>query len=159
MRRLAAGACAIALVGVVGAAGGCTAEGGSPTTSSSPGTSGRVGPSATTTVGDPGDTAGTLTVTARYEPLCFGDPATAPPTCPTEPVAGVEVTLTSVEGDRIATATTDAEGMTAFRVAPGTYVVVAGAAGGPRITPRPTRVTVAATSATTVTLRYLSSFQ
>ncbi|WP_404392949.1 carboxypeptidase regulatory-like domain-containing protein [Humibacillus xanthopallidus] len=156
MRRLAACVCAIALIGAVA---GCTAEGSSSTTSPSPAPSGVVGPSATTTVGDPGDTAGTLTVTARYEPLCFGDPATAPPTCPTEPVAGVEVTLTSVGGDRIATATTDADGAAAFVVAPGTYVVVAGAAGGPRITPRPMRVTVAAASATTVTLRYLSSFQ
>ena len=156
MRRLGAAACAIALVGVVST---CTAGGSSSNPSSSPGTSGVVGPSATTTVGDPGDTAGTLTVRALYEPLCFGDPATAPPACPTEPVAGVEVTVTSVGGDRIATATTDADGAAAFVVAPGTYVVVAGAAGGPRITPRPMRVTVAATSATTVTLRYLSSFQ
>jgi len=74
-------------------------------------------------------------------------------------VGAVEVVATRADGTVAARGTTKADGRVTLALAPGTYALTAGAAPPPRITPRPTSVTVGTEPMPTVTLVYESSMQ
>jgi hypothetical protein len=102
-------------------------------------------------------------VVAVYRPVCGPEPrptaggGTA--SCPEEPVAGVEVVATRADGSVAARGATTAAGRVSLDLAPGTYLLTAASAAAPRITPRPTSVTVGTEPVPTVTLVYESSMQ
>ena len=110
-----------------------------------------------------GATSGVLELVAVYRPVCGPEPrptaGASAPACPEEPVGAVEVVATGADGTVVARGTTAADGRVSLALAPGTYTLTAAPAPPPRITPRPTSVTVGTEPMPTVTLVYESSMQ
>lgn len=112
-----------------------------------------------------GATGRALEVVAVYRPVCGPEPrptpgsSSAPPACPEQPVGDVEVVAARPDGTVAARGTTAPDGRVSLALAPGTYTLTAAAAPPPRITPRPTTVTVGTEPMPTVTLVYESSMQ
>jgi hypothetical protein len=101
-----------------------------------------------------------LTVLAVYQPVCGPTRPSPDPSCPAEPVAGVVVSASAPDGSTLAEATTDEAGSAVLRVPAKTVITLSSSdAPAPRITPRPTDVTIGDTAPPAVTLLYESSFQ
>jgi len=153
MLRIAAAlaVCAFSVAACSGGDGSATGGSAGPPVSSSSRASG-------------GTTSGVLEVVAVYRPVCGPEPrptaaASSAPACPEEPVGAVEVVATRPDGTVAARGTTAADGRVSLALAPGSYTLTAAAASPPRITPRPTSVTVGTEPMPTVTLVYESSMQ
>jgi hypothetical protein len=100
-----------------------------------------------------------LTVEAVYQPICAPPRPLPDPSCPPEPVSGVVVSASAADGGELAHATTDERGIAVLRLPVDSVVTLtASDAPPPRITPRPTKVTIRDTSPM-VTLVYESSLQ
>jgi hypothetical protein len=157
MLRIAA-ALAVCAFSVAACSGG---DGSSTGGTGAPGSAGGAG----------GSAAGVLEVVVVYRPVCGPEPrppANADPTgtadpaappCPEQPLLGVEVSATRADGTLAASDTTSAAGRVSLPLDPGTYTLTAAALAPPRITPRPTTVTVGTEPVPTVTLVYESSMQ
>jgi len=106
---------------------------------------------------------GTLAVVAVHRPVCGPQPlATAGSTttsCAEEPVVGVDIVATRADGSVAGRGTTDSAGRLVLELAPGSYLLTAASAAPPRITPRPSQVTVGTEPMPAVTLVYESSMQ
>jgi hypothetical protein len=114
-----------------------------------------------------GNPASVLEVVAVYRPVCGPEPrptagasaSRTAPACPEQPLVGIEVVVTRADGSLAGRDTTSAAGRVVMSLDPGTYTITAEAAPPPRITPRPTTVTVGTEPMPTVTLVYESSMQ
>lgn len=101
-----------------------------------------------------------LTVSAVYQPVCGPARPSPDPSCPAEPVVGVVVSASAADGSALAQATTDDTGTAVLRLPANSVLTLSASdAPPPRITPRPTPVTIGDTEPTAVTLLYESSFQ
>ncbi|WP_460627604.1 hypothetical protein [Intrasporangium mesophilum] len=74
-------------------------------------------------------------------------------------MAGVEVVATAQGGTVVARRHTDSSGRAVLDLPTGTVTLTASPAAPPRVTPRPTQVTVGSGPVPTVTLLYESSMQ
>jgi hypothetical protein len=116
-------------------------------------------PSTATSASSP-DQLVDVTVLAVYQPICGPTRPSPDPSCPAEPVVGVVVSASAADGSALAQATTDDTGTAVLRLPANSVLTLSASdAPPPRITPRPTRVTIGDTSPTEVTLLYESSLQ
>lgn len=101
--------------------------------------------------------AGSATVRLVVVPVC-GPSSPQPTGCDPRPLAGVQVSVSDRGGRTVARGTTDEQGESRFRLAPGQYLV-RGADVPAAAHPAPAAVTVTGQRPVTVTIRYESNLQ